>query len=169
MATSPHEFAPLLAPGLHPMTLLQVKAMCVDAFPQSKTRKDIWNGLQFVLGRPNERGVEAEVWVDGSFLTEKPNPEDVDFVLCVRASVYDEGTEAVREALEWIKDDLKSLHKCDSHLFFVYERDDSVYEVGEKSRRYWLKQFGESRKDEPKGIAVVTLPSVKDRPSRKKA
>ena len=68
------EFSPLLPLGRHEMTLAHLRQVCVDRFPLSATRPVIMGGLEKVINKLLEDAVKGEVWVDGSFVTEKMDP-----------------------------------------------------------------------------------------------
>jgi hypothetical protein len=94
--------------------------------------------------------IGVEVWVDGSFLTEKINPEDVDVVLCAKHEIYARGTEEQKQILDKVSWNLKSELHCDSYIFFEFPEEHPLYERGRRARNYWLKQFVTSRSGEPK-------------------
>lgn len=154
------EFPPLLPAGLHPKSLAEVRGLCVNAFPLSTTRAAIMADLEKAVQRLVAVRIRADVWVDGSFLTEKINADDVDIVVCAQGAVYDGGSAEQREALDWVKSNLKYSQGmlCDSYVFYTYPESDSLYWVGEMMRAYWMKQYGFNRtEDYFKGIAVVVL------------
>ena len=70
------------------MTVAQLRSLCVTAFPLSTTRADVMEGLQSVVGRLERERVYGELWIDGSFLTNKINPNDVDVVLPLRREAW---------------------------------------------------------------------------------
>jgi hypothetical protein len=74
------EYPPLLAAGLHPKTIAELRVMCVDAFPLSTRRDPIMQALQSMLTSLSVALLRADVWVDGSFVTEKIEPDDVDLL-----------------------------------------------------------------------------------------
>ncbi len=78
------EYPPLLQLGFHPMDLAGLGALCVARFPDSLTRPTIMEGFRQVIERLNQSGLPMVMWVNGSFLTEKLNPSDVDMVAKVR-------------------------------------------------------------------------------------
>lgn len=131
------------------MTLTELKALCVDRFPTSTTRAAIMEGLERVLAQLTQTGLQAEAWIDGSFLTEKIDPEDSDIVVRVTPDDIGQITPEQALAIEWLHGDLRQDHRCDSY-FFV--------ELHEWLRAYWIRQFGFSRDNVLKGIAVVNLP-----------
>lgn len=94
------EFPALLAGGFHVMTLDMLRRLCVTARDPSLTRPSIMEGLTTLILRLNEAGVRGEVWIDGSFVTFKVDPEDVDILVHAHSSQYDADS-AVRMAVEW--------------------------------------------------------------------
>lgn len=152
------EYPPLLQAGFHTMTVAELRKLCVDRFPLSKRREPIMDGLEQVLGRLNATGITAEAWIDGSFLTEKLEPEDFDMVVRVTSADYALCTPAQMDVLDWLNSDLKAVFLCDGYSFVEYEKDHSRAAIGEWMRAYWIRQFGFSRENELKGMAVVLLP-----------
>ena len=151
------EFPPLLAPGLHSLTVDGLRALCVDAFPNSRSRAGIMNNLCTVIARLQADGVSGALWVNGSFLTAKINPDDVDVVLRMEGILYDSGTQETRDAVDWLNDNLYATHKVDSYVFYVWPAGHAMRWLGEYADLYWQKQFGQSRRAIPKGIAELKL------------
>ncbi|SRR6266568_3224107 len=99
-----------------------------------------------------------KLWVDGSFLTEKIDPEDSDVVLVVADDFVQHATVDQRAGLAWFSGDLKPIHKCDSYVHVEYSPGHARFGYSEWMKAYWIKQFGFSRTDELKGMAVLTVP-----------
>lgn len=113
--------------------------------------------LEAVTSRLIDAKVCGELWIDGSFLTEKIDAKDVDLVLRVDGTFYDACDVTQRAAMDWVGANLFDSHLCDSYLHFEYPEDDPNYWVGEYMHAYWMKQWGFSRGGAMKGIAVVKL------------
>lgn len=153
------EYPPLLAVGFHPMTIVELRKLCVDGFPTSKRRIQIMNGLEKVLLKIAATDLKAEAWIDGSFLTEKVEPDDSDIVVRVTGADCDAANADQENIMNWLNDeDLKPDYFCDSYCFVEYESTHTLCGVGEWERAYWIRQFGFSRKDELKGLALIELP-----------
>lgn len=75
------DFPALLPPGMHSLTLQDLQSLAVARFPQDMQRYDLHHKLTAWAGALLACGVGGTLWLDGSFLTEKPSPEDVDCVL----------------------------------------------------------------------------------------
>jgi hypothetical protein len=151
------EFPPLLPAGLHQMSVADVQGMCVAAFPLSQTRQVIFTGLQTVITELTTSGVQGEMWLDGSFLTEKIDPEDVDLVVRVQSNFYENCTAVQGTKLDWIEGNLKVSHFCDSYLWVEFPVGHQHYWLSEWMKAYWIRQFGFSRGQDLKGMAVVHL------------
>ncbi len=151
------EHPPLLSIGFHLMTIDQLRDLCVSRFPDSATRSKIMDGLEKVIAKLTAAGIQAEIWVNGSFLTAKRDPDDTDIVLRVDASVYDSGTDGQRAVLDWVKSNLKNDHLCDSYVFYVFAPHDQRAVLNDYNHAYWIRQYGFSRGKELKGIAVLKI------------
>lgn len=158
------EYPRLLTPGLHPMTMAQVKALCVDGFPTSNTRGTIFAGLTSLLAElSTASGMVGNVWIDGSFVTQKIDPADCDLVVeAPGIQVLDQGPPVLQKLLKTRfkteREQTKIAYHCDVFIFPDYPVVHADYGVSVSLRAYWLKQFGFDRAKQPKGMAVVTLP-----------
>ena len=140
------------------MSMDDVRELCVIRFPTSTKRATIMAGLEHVTQELNLKSIEGELWIDGSFLTRKTDPEDVDLVLRIRADFYDNATPEQQQVVDWLADDLVTPHKCDSYFFVEWDESHPLYWTGEYMYAYWMKQWGFSRDGSAeKGIADVEL------------
>ena len=152
------EFPPLLEPGFHVMTLADLRARCVPAFPLSKTRTKIMDGLAKFVDLLRAEDVVGDLWIDGSFVTQKLDPEDVDVVLSVQSRFYENGTEAQQALVDLVAEaPFKPDYFCDAYVLWQYDQDDELYALGESQRAYWIRQFGFSRGADKKGMALIQL------------
>lgn len=161
------EFPPLLADGLQLMTVGALRKLCVTGLSPSDTREEIMHGLEALVKKLKVAKIRGELWTDGSFLTEKIDPDDVDFTLCVKWSFVKKCSPEQVAILEWLNmdedepDSPKKLHRCHTFLWIDYPKRHPLWLAGQRRKAYWLKQWGRSRTDEKKGIAVVKLPGSK--------
>jgi len=83
----PHEAAmkidaqPLLVPGLHRLTLEEIKVLTVEAFPGSTKRADLFGRFLAWRAQLKALGLSGCVWLDGSFMTAKESPNDIDLIM----------------------------------------------------------------------------------------
>jgi hypothetical protein len=72
------------------------------------------DGLRNVVGGLNQLGFRLEVWVNGSFLTQKINPEDSDVAVRFQGEDFDAAPPAQqRQFHQYVNMDFKAVHKCD--------------------------------------------------------
>ncbi|MCS1410953.1 MAG: hypothetical protein M2R45_04148 [Verrucomicrobia subdivision 3 bacterium] len=156
--TDKQEFPNLLAPGFHPMPLNRVRELCVSAFPSSKRRPLIMDGLERVTAEIVRHDIVSKIWIDGSFLTEKIEPDDVDVVVEIELTFRQQATQKQKDVINWILSDLKPSHYCHSFLLEVYPSGHPKAHLNKQNRDDWMHVFGFSRQGQPKGIAVVQTP-----------
>jgi hypothetical protein len=75
------DFPALLNAGLHTLTLPGLYVLAVAPFPQDAKRQDLFDKLSTWVGAVQASGVKGILWLDGSFLTAKAGPSDIDCVL----------------------------------------------------------------------------------------
>ncbi len=110
-----------------------------------------------VIARINGSGIASRLWIDGSFLTEKLEPDDVDISMNVAMQVYVGMTLPQRAFFDGFRNNsLYDSHRIDNYGLII---DDSRPE-GTWLLAYWLRQFGYTRADEMKGIAEIQIPFV---------
>lgn len=151
-------FSSLLSLGWHPLSIVELRRLCVDKFPLSNTRERIMQGLEEIIRRLCAKDIVGELWVNGSFLTEKIDPDDVDVVLFVEVTFLESATTEQAEAINWVNSNLKDSFCCDSYVSIEYPQSHPQHSYGEYWRAYWTRQWGFDQDDNPaKGIAVVSL------------
>lgn len=154
------EFPALLPAGLHRTTMAEVRRLCVDHFPTSATRPAIMRGLETVVAELLRVGIVGDLWIDGSYLTECVDPNDVDLTLRMDAAFVEMATDAQWSIINWLVDSgsLRTEHRCDAYAWVDYPRGHPLRPEGEAAREYWTKQWGVSQSGGRKGIALVKLP-----------
>lgn len=102
--------------------------------------------------------ISAEIWTNGSFLTQKMDPQDVDLVVVVSSSAWP-GTGQQRTIFNRIaRKDFRVPLPCDSYLLVEYPTGHPQYGISELMRAYWIKQFCFNRNEDMKGLAVIRTP-----------
>lgn len=71
-----------LPPGIHNASLEEIGRR----FATNRRRKEVFRGLEFVVGELAKKGV-FDIWIDGSFISTKERPRDVD-MLFLRPTSY---------------------------------------------------------------------------------
>jgi len=73
--------------------------------------------------------------------------------------MWDNASAEQRRTLTWLASaDLKAAYACDLYLWIDYPEGHPDYWVGQYMQAYWMRQWGFSRGQEFKGIAVLHLP-----------
>ncbi|NOT42958.1 MAG: hypothetical protein HOP13_20970 [Alphaproteobacteria bacterium] len=148
------EFAPLLPPGFYPHDIDGLRNLCVARFAKSVTRALCMERLEQVLVLIQKSGIRGEIWIDGSFVTDKLNPDDVDVLLVVNAHDLAGFSDTQKQFLSWF---------ASTSLYDSYRIDNYVLVRGPSAESewwyaYWLRQFGFSRADKMKGIPTINVP-----------
>lgn len=144
------------------MKVEEIRTLCVIGFPVSKVRSEIMAGFQAIYERAASVGLEGEIWLDGSFLTRKIDPGDVDFIILTEAHFRDSGTPEQQEFIEWLianENDPKLSFLCHTDVVLLYPPDSPWVGLNESSKKHWEENvYGFSvASREPKGIAVVAI------------
>lgn len=143
--------------GFHPLSLDDIEQVCVDLFPLSTTRQTIMNGLRAFVQRLVDDGVEGQLWIDGSFLTEKIDPKDVDVLLRYDGAAFNVGPPALQDTVRWVIANQKHTLFCDCYVLMEYPPGHALHTEGVWWYSYWHRQYGFSREIDPKGIVVIDL------------
>ena len=112
--------------------------------------------LRRLVNEISSAGVHAELWVDGSFCTEKTDPNDIDLVIHLDGSLLLH-TAAIA-LLTSISQRSYLRLGLDAYLFSTFPTGHPAHQFGEERRAYWLKQFGHDRSGNDKGIVFVRIP-----------
>ena len=122
-------------------------------------------GFRAVIERIIHCGiVEGEIWINGSFLTEKIDPADVDCCLMLPSRFYESGTELQRETIDWLNsraNEPKRGFRCDIAAEILFPEASPWHHLCEPMREHWRSIFGRSvTNQQPKGIAVLRLEAI---------
>ena len=157
------EFRPLLGPGFHTMSLDRLHSLAVAGSPGQALRQELFAKLVGFVSELISLGIPCDLWIDGSFLTEADDPDDIDISVRVMDDVMDTLTTGQNAFLEAVRrDDRHYIAGLDVHVFAGYwighpmhgtEADDG-YCVMLPS---WGTQFGKGEDNWLKGIVVVPV------------
>ena len=143
------DYPPLLPGGIHAFTLDSLRPITVDNFPNSVRRQGLFGALGIYLEMLEATGFKGSALIDGSFMCQKQEPDDIDLVLIYESEVIDNISEAARPVLNGLFDTLTILSRFKLHVFQVRVEDEAGLE-------YWKKQFGTQRDEvTPKGLASI--------------
>ncbi|NJC25687.1 hypothetical protein GGR27_001186 [Lewinella antarctica] len=114
----------------------------MEAFSNSNSRKILFDGykkfcedLKLVVGSHQQ-------WIDGSFVTSKKNPNDIDILCFVPTTKLRPNERSVLNLLE----SSKELYGVDAYVIEVLDSNDSQHKIYEHNKVYWLNQFTKTKK-----------------------
>lgn len=143
-------YKPILSPGLHDMTAQDLENHFLSSFSGSSTRVRLINGLKHYLAALKSIGVKFEIWIDGSFATDKEDPNDIDLVVFGSHSEIDKLPDASKKQLAALFDRVNVKHATGCDVLFAVSENEDV-------RSYWRGWYGFDRDENPKGIARIEV------------
>lgn len=131
----------------------ELESYFVNPFTTSSRRsvlaKNLHNYLIIISDILKTKNINAEVWVDGSFVTKKIDPDDVDLVFCFPDEINFLNENEQRKLSSYINGDFSKInYDCDSYLFLNGNK---------ASRDYWEDFFQHDRDNNPKGVARIFI------------
>jgi predicted nucleotidyltransferase len=142
------EYEPLIAIGFKDINESDLHTEFVKPFNFGYERRNnlLINFGQF-LNRFKELGLQAEVWIDGSFATKAPDPSDIDVVFYFIPAQVDALTEEKKDAFNILfssRTFMKNLYNVE--VFYGVIENEHDY-------KQWLSVFGTCYDNvTPKGI-----------------
>lgn len=154
------EFPPLLPFGMHQRTVDELKAMLVDEFSTHTRRAWLWDNFLNLVDQLKAAKIKCKIWLDGSYLTEKVEPDDIDLIVEVDISILQQLTQGQRALLDDLSNLKFNTDLLKLHTFVIFSAP-VVHVLGVQSaalRAQWINDWGYSLvKKEPKGIAVMEV------------
>jgi hypothetical protein len=135
-----------LPPGRHPATLAEVEAAFVVPFPESRVRRSIydsWNRYRQTLLQVAP-GVVVAFWLNGSFISAKPNPSDIDVVVLLDGPAFDALPQRTRHAAGALlkSESVKLVWAVHSHPLLLYPPSDPRHSKYVRLHAYWDEWWG---------------------------
>ncbi len=117
----------------------------VDDFRDSTTRKAIFENYQNYLDTFKTVICETGFyqWIDGSFVTQKINPNDLDIVTFVDTEVF---TQKIKELQALKGDALVKNQKLDCYFVEVIPSNSRQYFIYQSDKMYWLTLFSYTKR-----------------------
>lgn len=149
------DFPALLTPGMHSLTIQDLHDLAVAPFPQDQRRAELYKKLCIWAKALQAAGVNGTLWLDGSFLTEKVNPGDVDCILWSPSWSDSVGaTEQVKQQVSKLLDRASAKALFDLDFFMESPAPDRVFH----REAYWRGILGFCHdRVTAKGFAEITL------------
>lgn len=145
--------------GLHSSNLADIKTHFVDNFPATSTRLTVYDGYKNHSAQLVTFGVDFNQFLDGSFVSSKENPGDIDVLTMADHAKVNalSPVEQVRLRQLFLGKGSKPQYQCDSFFLTSFPDTDPAYQHYREQRKYWMGEFGFDRVDKPKGILTVDV------------
>lgn len=130
----------------------------VEAFTESGTRRALFQNLvQYRLDLFEATGTLFPQWLNGSFVTRKTHPEDIDLVNLIP---FNDSLDSTIEGLMpyFTVGGSVEAYRIDAHLIPVYPENDPRFENTKLRRAYFERWFGHDRDSHPKGFIEISEP-----------
>jgi hypothetical protein len=120
----------------------------VDAFPTDSTRHIIFEGYKKYLKRLKDVvGLNFYQWIDGSYVTEKLNPNDIDIVTFLN---YDIFFQKEHELINLISPESKLLFKVDAAFVPIFPLNHKSHYATQWDINFWKNFYSYTRPDTKK-------------------
>jgi len=145
------------------ITLEQFEEVFVLDFPNSSTRPKLFdNYLRFLYRMQDEIFPFFEQWIDGSFVTLKENPNDIDLVTFIDYRIWDIKPE---EKLDEFWSFSLEAQGIDSYLVKDFPEAHPLFSETQLIRNKKKKLFSSTRPDEnhirhPKGFLKIVFEKI---------
>ena len=131
----------------------------VDPFEEASSRRELYNGfMRYNTDLKNLLDNENYAqWVDGSFVSRKPNPKDIDLVNLIEYQLVDTYESELRH---FINEAGKQAYGIDGYIVRIYPEHHEYYARTELTLAYWKDWFSMSRRNRrkqrfPKGFVEI--------------
>jgi hypothetical protein len=146
------EFPPILEKGFKDISIKDLDKYFVEPFSGSVTRKNITKEFINYLDEFYKLSVNSEVWIDGSYATLDPEPNDIDAVFFfdyLLINSLENDKKKLFDKLFFERKLIMNLYKID-----IFAADINSIEDKEE----WIKSFGFNYdKSKEKGIFRIIL------------
>ena len=136
----------------------EFKISFVDSFPDSKSRTIIFSGYcRYQKELIQTARADVTQWVNGSWTTTKPDPNDMDLVnLIPHDCLLDNTLQSIYQKRLTSNNGSSQTYNVDAYIVVILPETDPRYTVLTKEPlEYWHKWWGHDRQDNPKGYIVL--------------
>jgi len=148
-----------LEAGIYDLDHSALEEHFVTAFPHSSTRSAIFAGYSRHSSELMQFGIPCVEFLNGSFVSNKADPGDIDMVGFMDLDAVDALSEDQQNALLGLfaGKATRATHLCDSYFVPSVPDHHPLFDKLRAQRKYWMGEFGYDREDRPKGILRLEL------------
>lgn len=127
------------------VNLDMIRENFVEAFKTSSTRKKIFTNFEsFLIEFKTEVTENFSVWVNGSFVTKKENPNDIDLLIFINFEILGQ-IESKLRAFSDIR--FRKTMLIDAYFIIVYPPESNHFVYFQTDKLYWQNQFSRTAKN----------------------
>ena len=117
----------------------------VDEFPNSQTRHYLFNNyLEYLRLFSRNITPKFEQWINGSFVTQKENPNDIDFVTFIEASIFERREKELEAFWSFSLED----EGLDAYIVKIYPPHSPLFALHtEHFKTVWHKRYCRTKAD----------------------
>lgn len=131
------------------VNLEEFEEVFVNSFDPDSTRYELFqNYKNYLSDFQNEVTEDFVQWVNGSFVTNKPNPGDIDFVNLIPTDIY-QSKEAIIDQKFKLRGG-KTIYKVDAYTMEIFEEGHPKNWNYQADRIYWDNWFSFTKKNRAK-------------------
>jgi len=141
----------------------EMRQRFVVEIPSSTTRPQIWSGWMRHRLELEQLGIPYSTLVDGSFVTNKLNPKDIDLVILVNGADLNALTAAEQITFKGLfdRDRCQAQYLCDCFALNQYPIGHLRHGFACSQLSYWTRVFGADRYQNPKAFLIVSQRGVR--------
>lgn len=151
----------LLPSGIHPLTPEELRELFVENTGDRATRDRIYRRWHRHRASLASMVTVTHQWIDGSYVTDKAKPGDIDVVNFVTAESYDGLAPSLRDIVDSLTagPDTRNQWGVDSYVVFTYPDGHPLETANGTQIDYWHTFWSSvrGRDDIDKGFVEVTL------------
>lgn len=138
----------------------EFKHIFVDNFDKSSSRHQLFKNYEkYITAFNKEITTNYVQWIDGSFVTAKENPKDIDFVTLINFDIFEENEQLIESKFR-LKGASITFEGIDAYTLKVYPEHHKRRRITEFDKSYWLNWFSETKKNRlkkkfPKGFVEI--------------
>ncbi len=112
-------YQPLFSKGIHELNIEEVYEKCVSSFsPDTARREHLFVQLtDFLIYFKSLGFMPDEIWIDGSFVTTKPDPGDIDLLVTINMGEVQQLPRHVQDMLHSeFSSKMKEMFECEVYV-----------------------------------------------------
>ena len=134
--------------------LITFEKVLVHDFSRSMTRQKLFDRYQAYNGYLSQFLPPCVQWIDGSFISRKLNPNDIDVLTFVDWQLYKQHRNVIDELRQWRFEQPKEI---DGYFIVVYPENHSKRILYESDRMQWLFQWSRTQSVPRRNKGIVEL------------